>query len=58
MTAVQAPRTGFVRTAGRALLGTVRAPRPERTGAWGTAQVVVVVAVAVVWLLLDRRRPR
>lgn len=51
MTAVQAPRTGLVRTAGRALLGTVRAPRPERKGAWGTAQVVVVVAVAALNLL-------
>ena len=51
MTAVQAPRTGFVRTAGRALLGTVRAPRPERTGSWGTAQVIVVVAVAALNLL-------
>lgn len=51
MTAVQAPRTGLVRTAGRALLGTVRAPRPDRTGAWGTAQVVLVVAVAALNLL-------
>lgn len=51
MTAVQAPRTGFVRTAGRALLGTVRAPRPGRTDSWGTAQVVVVVAVAALNLL-------
>lgn len=51
MTAVQAPRTGFVKTAGRALLGTVRAPRPDRGGAWGTAQVVVVVAVAALNLL-------
>lgn len=52
MTAPSVPASPtFLRTAGRAISGTVRAPRALVDGGWGTGQAVLVVAVAALNLI-------